>query len=80
MQKRSVTVAGHATSVALEPAFWRALETIAARRGKSLAALIREIDETRTGAGTGPLAGAIRIFVLEDALSRNGGNSPEKVL
>ena len=47
MQKRSFSIAGHRTSIALEPDFWRALEEIAGARGLSMAALVREIDETR---------------------------------
>jgi predicted DNA-binding ribbon-helix-helix protein len=62
MEKRSMTIAGHRTSVALEPEFWRALETLAAARGRPLAAVVAEIDGAR-----GPdrnLASAIRVAVL----------------
>lgn len=58
--KRSVRIAGHATSVSLEPAFWDALCDIAARRGISLNALVSRIDSERRG----NLSSAIRLFVL----------------
>ncbi|MCP5433236.1 MAG: ribbon-helix-helix domain-containing protein [Alphaproteobacteria bacterium] len=65
-QKRSLRIAGHATSVALEPEFWRALEEIAAARGIALAALVAEVDgaraETRPSQG---LASALRVHALE---------------
>lgn len=61
MEKRSLSIAGHRTSVALEPEFWAALEERAAARHLSLAALIREIDESRTIPN---LSSAIRITVL----------------
>ncbi|MBW8268225.1 ribbon-helix-helix domain-containing protein [Caldovatus aquaticus] len=65
LRKRSFTVAGHRTSVALEPEFWAALETAAARRGISLAALIALLDARRT-ASRMPLASALRVFALAE--------------
>ena len=61
--KRSVTLAGHRTSVALEAEFWAALANVAASRGLAPAALIAEIDAAR--APDQPLASALRIFVLQ---------------
>jgi len=61
MEKRSLSIAGHRTSMALEPEFWTALETMAAERDLSLAALIRDIDERRT---TANLSSAARLAVL----------------
>lgn len=61
-EKRSLTLAGHRTSVSLEPEFWRAFRDIAAERGVALNALAAEIDAARAD-GTG-LATAIRLFVL----------------
>ena len=58
--KRSVRIAGHATSVSLEPAFWQALSEIADRRRLSLNALLSQIDSERSG----NLSSAIRLFVL----------------
>ncbi len=59
--KRSVTIAGHRTSVSLEEAFWEALAEIARERGLSLGALVAEID---AGRGTGNLSSALRLHVL----------------
>jgi predicted DNA-binding ribbon-helix-helix protein len=61
LEKRSLSLAGHATSVALEPEFWTALETLAAARAISLAALVRELDQAR---GERPLASACRVAAL----------------
>jgi predicted DNA-binding ribbon-helix-helix protein len=61
MEKRSFSIAGHRTSIALEPEFWSGLEAIAAERALSLAGLIREIDERRE---TTNLSSAVRLAVL----------------
>jgi len=61
LQKRSLILAGHRTSIALEPEFWTALEEIAAARGISVTALLREIDERRE---TDNLSSAVRVTVL----------------
>ena len=61
-EKRSLTLAGHRTSVSLEPEFWQAFRDIAAARGQALNALAAEIDAARAP-DTG-LATAIRLFVL----------------
>ncbi|HEX9597124.1 MAG TPA: ribbon-helix-helix domain-containing protein [Anaerolineales bacterium] len=61
MDKRSLSIAGHRTSIALEPEFWAALELMAAERGQSVAALIRSIDEARQ---TNNLSSAARVAVL----------------
>ncbi len=61
--KRSVRIAGHATSVSLEAAFWRGLCDIAAARGLSVNALLTAIDAGRSG----NLSSAIRLFVLDCA-------------
>jgi predicted DNA-binding ribbon-helix-helix protein len=64
LEKRSLSLAGHRTSVALEPAFWRALEDAAAREGLSLAALVRMIDARRADPSV-PLASALRLHALD---------------
>ena len=69
LQKRSVNLAGHATSLALEPAFWAVLEDMARADGASLAALIRRIDAER---GAAPLASACRVSALAWAGRRSG--------
>ena len=66
-RKHSVVLAGHATSLSLEAAFWDALSTLAARRGQSLNRLIETIDRERTAAGSVNLSSAVRVFVLEAA-------------
>jgi predicted DNA-binding ribbon-helix-helix protein len=60
--KRSLTIAGHRTSLSLETAFWRRLEALAAARGVSLSALVAEIDAAR---GDANLSSALRVFALE---------------
>ena len=66
MLKRSLTIAGHRTSIALEPEFWAALEALAHRRNLRLTVLIEEIDRGRE---TPNLSSALRIAVLRDAQS-----------
>jgi predicted DNA-binding ribbon-helix-helix protein len=70
LTKHSVRIAGHATSVSLEAAFWEALCEIAARRHLSVNALLSQIDAKRGG----NLSSAIRLFVLESC--RRGELSP----
>ena len=65
LEKRSVTLAGHRTSVALEPEFWSALEALALRRGQTLAGLVAAIDAAREPGR--PLASALRVFALASA-------------
>ena len=65
LAKRSLTLAGHRTSIALEPAFWAEIDRIAQARGTSLAALVATVDAGR--APDVPLASALRVFALEAA-------------
>lgn len=67
--KRSMSLRGHRTSLALEPAFWAALDRAAREESCSLAGLIARIDEVRTGSGA-PLSSAVRVWVLERASDR----------
>jgi predicted DNA-binding ribbon-helix-helix protein len=60
--KRSFTLAGHRTSVALEPEFWAVLTELAAGRGLVLSALVAEVDAGRTA--DHPLASALRVHAL----------------
>jgi len=63
--KRSVTIAGHPTSISLEPAFWMALEAAARARALPLSALIASIDALRIEATDPPnLASALRTWLL----------------
>ncbi|WP_342361329.1 ribbon-helix-helix domain-containing protein [Terrarubrum flagellatum] len=59
--KRSLSIAGHRTSISLEEPFWRALKDIATQDGVSLAALVARIDGERKGVG---LSSALRLHVL----------------
>jgi predicted DNA-binding ribbon-helix-helix protein len=61
LRKRSVSLHGHSTSLALEPEFWALIEALAASRAIGLAGLIAQIDETR---GERPLASACRLAAL----------------
>jgi predicted DNA-binding ribbon-helix-helix protein len=63
LEKRSFSLSGHRTSIALEPEFWAALEALAQAQTCSLTALIGGIDGTRTPAQ--PLASALRVYALE---------------
>jgi predicted DNA-binding ribbon-helix-helix protein len=64
--KRSVTIAGHQTSISLEPVFWQALEAAAAARSLPLSALVAEIDALRIVAADPPnLASAIRTWLFD---------------
>jgi predicted DNA-binding ribbon-helix-helix protein len=65
--KRSLTIARHRTSVSLEDEFWDALQTIARAEGKSVAALIGEIDKgrSRKASQQPSLSASIRVYVLE---------------
>ncbi|MGD9815400.1 MAG: ribbon-helix-helix domain-containing protein [Hyphomonadaceae bacterium] len=67
LQKRSMRIAGHRTSLALEQEFWSALENIARAKGMTLPVLIASIDEKRGKASPdASLASAVRVFVLEN--------------
>ncbi len=74
IRKRSVVIAGHATSISLEAEFWDALKTIAEGRGLSLNALVAAVDSERSG----NLSSALRLLVLKDlqaALPRQASNT-----
>jgi predicted DNA-binding ribbon-helix-helix protein len=65
--KRSVTIAGHQTSISLEPVFWQALEAAAALRALPLSALVAQIDAVRIVCADSPnLASAIRTWLFAD--------------
>lgn len=63
--KRSVTIAGHQTSISLEPAFWVALEAEARTLDLPLNAVVAQIDAARIQADAPPnLASAIRLWLF----------------
>ena len=61
LKKRSFSLSGHRTSVALEAEFWAVIDESAAREQLSLAALVAQIDASR---GKRPLASALRLYAL----------------
>ena len=72
LERRTLTVSGHRTSVAIEPAFWSELAAIAESQNRSVSALVTAIDAARPGS----LASAIRVYVvgeLREAVSRRAG-------
>jgi predicted DNA-binding ribbon-helix-helix protein len=72
--KRSVTIAGHETSISLEPLFWQALERAAEDEGMPINALIARIDVERLeGPGSAPnLTSAIRQWLFLRERRSNG--------
>jgi predicted DNA-binding ribbon-helix-helix protein len=64
--KRSVTIAGHETSISLEPMFWEALERAAAEAQLPVNALIARIDVERLDTPGGPpnLTSALRQWLF----------------
>ena len=71
--KRSVMIAGHATSISLEPIFWDALREAAAEEGLPLSALVARIDAERIEAHDPPnLGSALRVWLFERAKGLKG--------
>jgi len=62
LEKRSFSLAGHRTSVALEPEFWTRIEALASAQGLTLSALVTAIDAARTPPQG--LASALRVYTL----------------
>jgi len=75
LKKRSVNLAGHATSVALEPEFWAVLEIMSKDRRISLAALIAELDSKR---GESLLASFCRLSALAYVQGKASGTKRKK--
>lgn len=77
--KRSITIAGHRTSVSLEPEFWDGLREMAAAQGVTVAALVGRVDRERVAAmgegdDDGGLSGCLRVCVLRHYQSRATGD------
>jgi predicted DNA-binding ribbon-helix-helix protein len=68
LTKRSFSLAGHRTSVALEAEFWDVLGEIARSRGVRLGQLVATVDAARDG--TAPLASELRLLALKEALAK----------
>ena len=62
INKRSIIISGHKTSVSLEDAFWRGVKEIASSQGATLSEMVAVID---SGRNHGNLSSAIRLFVLD---------------
>lgn len=62
--KRSLSIAGHRTSLSLEPEFWAALQKAALSRGVTVSGLVAEIDQAR---GERNLSSAVRVWLLREA-------------
>jgi len=68
--KRSITIAGHQTSISLEPLFWDMLRAAAEARSLPINALVAQIDVERISADEPPgLASAIRLWLMDEASS-----------
>lgn len=68
--KRSVTIAGHRTSISLEAQFWQELRAAAVRRGLSLNQMVSQIDAERSEVeGAANLSAVLRVFVLREVKS-----------
>lgn len=76
VEKRSVVVGGHKTSVSLESPFWNAMKEIAAIRDATLSELVGDIDASRS---QGNLSSAIRLFVLDYFRTRQAATSTDGV-
>jgi predicted DNA-binding ribbon-helix-helix protein len=61
LQKRSISIAGHRTSIALEPEFWRVLEHVAGQGNTTLPRLIAEVEARESRGG---LASRLRVHAL----------------
>jgi predicted DNA-binding ribbon-helix-helix protein len=70
LKKRSFSIAGHRTSIALEPEFWKALEEQARSERMALAGLVARVDASR---GARPLASALRVYALMRAVAQSTG-------
>lgn len=71
--KRSVEIAGHKTSISLEPLYWELLKQAAGAEGLPINALVARIDSERIKAPVPPgLAGAIRLWLVAWLASRMG--------
>ena len=74
MQKRSLTIQGHRTSISLEEPFWVALNDIAKARQQSVASLVQMIDKERVGG----LSSAVRMFILAELRHQLAANTTNK--
>lgn len=79
-RKRSITIAGHPTSVSLEPIFWAALDAAARDANLPLSALVARIDADRIAASDPPnLASAVRVWLFRKAQDHSSQTQAEPV-
>lgn len=70
MQKKSIQLTGHRTSISLEPEFWQALQQIARQKNTSVRKLIIQIDNTRTN----NLSSSLRVYILNEFRQQSENN------
>jgi len=71
-KKRSLSLHGHRTSIALEPEFWDIIEKEAQKKRQSIAGLLSELDDQRVAVGNqSGLASYLRVWVLKQVLDAN---------
>ncbi|MEM7569982.1 MAG: ribbon-helix-helix domain-containing protein [Pseudomonadota bacterium] len=74
VEKHSVSIRGHRTSLSLEPIFWQELQEDARRQQISVAQLIATLDDARIARKDGlNLSSAIRVYLFQKALGKNDG-------
>jgi len=74
--KRSIQIAGHMTSISLEPLFWDLLKAAAEARSLPINALVAQIDVERIAVDAPPnLASAIRLWLVRDVIGDRGASS-----
>lgn len=71
--KRSLTIAGHRTSISLEEPFWRLLQSEARAQGLSVAAIVETIDRARRDTN---LSSAIRIHLVTGLMAKGTITGP----
>lgn len=79
VRKRSITIAGHATSLWLEPEFWDALKEIAQERGLPLNRLVADIDWAMSPDDPANLSSALRVYVLRHYRERLAGQDSTRI-
>ena len=74
--KRSVEIAGHKTSISLEPMFWEMLRAAALAEGVPINALVARIDVERIAADVPPgLASAVRLWLVAGVIARGAAEA-----
>lgn len=66
MKKISISLSGHQTSITLEIEFIDALQKLAIRQNRPIAAIINDIDSTRPRDRN--LSSAVRVWILQQII------------